>query len=80
MATPMILQATDSENFIVRAGICQAVVCTSMTDKAEITRRVNLECPSGTSHRWALAKRGKGKKNPEPCAEGKGNFHYLYEC
>ncbi len=73
----------ETDNFIVRAGLCQAVVCTEMTDIEQITTRVNRECPTGISSPWALSDQEEledGTKVPAPCLDTPGNKHYLFEC
>ncbi len=71
------IQSSKSKDFLVGVGLCQAIVCTSMRDKTAITTRINQECPTGFGSRWSLK---KGKRNPMPCLEVKGNSHYLFEC
>jgi len=78
-ASPFI-SGSDEKNFIIRAGICYAIVCTDMTDKEAITAKINRDSPTGTSHPWTLCEDTQEEKNPRPCSDTPGNFHYFFEC
>ena len=64
-------------------GVCHASVCTAIADIDTITRRLNLERPTGVGP-WlpsTAASFKNGMPNPCPCNEWPATHkHYLFEC
>jgi hypothetical protein len=62
-------------------GLCYCSVCTSLTDVAELTRRVNKMNPTGVSP-WRVhdSPFRDGQANPHPCETRPGRMHYLFSC
>ncbi len=67
---------------VYSSGLFHCSVCTNITDKEEIVRRVNAEHPCGTDNGWMYSKDTKfanGAPMPSPCERGEGFMHYLMD-
>jgi hypothetical protein len=70
---------------IYSTGLCALSVCASNNlSIKEITKKVNLESPTGLDHEWILSKSKKfndGTPMPCPCnVHNNKRKHYLFEC
>lgn len=61
---------------ILHIGLVDAVICTRLPIE-EVTRRLNMESPSGISSQWSFD--GEAT-NQLPCPDGQGKTHYHLFC
>ena len=68
-------------------GMFHLSICTNITDRVEIVRRVNEDTPAGTMEsglKWEISEEPTfkgGQPNPTICDEGREDFmHYLMVC
>lgn len=67
------------EVVIYAEGVCQASVCTSLSDPKEVEAHMP---PSGTSLGWKVADEPfrTGEPNPSPCNQDPTRKHFLMAC
>jgi len=67
---------------VYSSGLFHCSVCTNITDKEEILRRLNKEHPCGTDNGWMHSTDthfAQGAPNPCPCHDHKDRMHYLMD-